>query len=234
MRIVITFAVRSECRAWRRYSRAGDVHIVTTGIGMRGSRQRLRELLAMPADFCIASGLAGSLTKHQAVGSIVVARGVKTEPNQTILTSDGCLVDTAVRCGANPVSFFFTSNTIVNSPIDRSRLSSTAAVLDMESFHVLAEAGRAGVPAVAIRAISDGPDDPLPLDFNAAVNDCGELRWLTLIAQLLKHPARLADFARFGLASSRAARNLARFLDEYVKFLATHERVRSPMDTMAA
>src|SRR5262245_12362519 len=234
MNIVITFAVRSECRAWRRDAHAGNVYLVTTGIGMRGSRQQLRELLAMPADFCIASGFAGGLSKQQTPGSIVVARGVKTEPTNTILTSDGRLVDAAVRCGANPVSFFFTSNTVVNSPIDRSRLSSAADVLDMESFHVLAEARQAGVPAVAIRAISDGPDDPLPLDFNAAVNDCGELRWLTLIAQLLKHPARLADFARFGLASSRAARHLARFLDEYVKFLATHERVRSPMDTMAA
>jgi hypothetical protein len=201
-------------------------------MGMRASRQALRKALAMPADFCIASGLAGGLKNQHRVGSIVVARGVRTETNNTILTSDGGLVDAAVRCGANPVGFFFTSSGIVNSISDRSRLGNSADAVDMETFHVLAEARRAGVPAVAVRAISDSPDKPLPLDFSAVLNDRGELRWPSLVMQLLKQPLRLAEFTRFGLASSRAVRNLCRFLDQYVRFLATTESRRT-VDTIA-
>ena len=234
MRIVVTAAVRSECTGWRRFSGpAGDIHVVTTGIGMRGSRDQLRDLLAMPADFCIASGLGGSLTNRHAVGSIVVARGIKTEATTTILTSDGGLVDAAVRCGANPVSFFFTSKSIVNSPSERLRLSSGSDAIDMESFHVLAEARRAGVPAVAIRAISDTPDEPLPIDLSSVVSKRGDIDWLPLFWQLLKQPVRIKEFLRFSRASSNAAGNLARFLGRYFKFLAANEGLRTPVDSIA-
>ena len=91
-------------------------------------------ILATPVHFCIACGLAGALKNQYPVGSVVVARGIKTEAKNTILTSDGGLVDAAVRCGAYPVNFFYTSNTIVNSPSERSRLGEIADAVDMETF----------------------------------------------------------------------------------------------------
>src|SRR5439155_8307865 len=89
LKIVVTFAVASEFRRWRRSGfmrvpNAGtriyrmrtaeaEVWVVMTGIGTRQSHRELRDLLAAPADLCIASGFAGSLSTHP-VGSIVVAR----------------------------------------------------------------------------------------------------------------------------------------------------------------
>ena len=231
MKIVVTFAVASEVASWRRSSRfAREVHVVMTGIGMRRPQRELRELLATPVHFCIACGLAGALKKQHRVGSIVVARGIKTEAKKTILTSDGGLVDAAVRCGAHPVNFLYTANTVVNSPSERSRLGEIADAVDMETFHVLAEARRAGVPAVAVRAISDSRERSLPIDFNRVVTIRGELSWLPMLAEAAKHPRRFAELVRFGIASSNAARNLGRFLDSYVKFLITNESIRTPLE----
>jgi adenosylhomocysteine nucleosidase len=249
MKIVVTFAVRAEFANWRRSgfsqiekakpqvfrmkTAEAEVYALLTGIGMVSSRDELREMLGIPADFCIASGFAGGLRRQYKPGSIVVARTVNEETNRTILASDGPLVAAAVRCGADPVNLFFTSKTIVNATAERLKLAKIADAVDMESYHVLAEARRAGIPAVAVRAISDSPDEPLPIDFDRVVDGRGEVRWLDLLAQVANQPGQLAKFTRFGIHSLGAARNLARFLNRYVKFLATNESVRISLHRVA-
>src|SRR5262249_10112120 len=110
MRILVTCAVQSEIGAWSGpQDFRDDVMIVRTGIGMRRPQDELMKTLAGPVDVCISSGLAGSLKEQHAVGSIVVARGIKSEGQKTIVPCDGGLVDAAVRCGAKPVDFLFTS-----------------------------------------------------------------------------------------------------------------------------
>jgi adenosylhomocysteine nucleosidase len=249
MKIVVTFAVRAEFANWRRSgfsqiekakpqvfrmkTAEAEVYALLTGVGMVSSRDELLETLKIRADFCIASGFAGGLKRQYKPGSIVVARTVHTDTNQTILASDGALVAAAVRCGADPVNLFFTSKTIVNATAERLKLAKIADAVDMESYHVLAEARRAGIPAVAVRAISDSPDEPLPIDFDRVLDGRGEVRWLDLLAQLANQPGQLAKFTRFGIHSLGAARNLARFLNRYVKFLATNESVRISLHRVA-
>jgi nucleoside phosphorylase len=246
MNIVVTFAVASEFANWRRSGfqktgprvyrmRAsyGEIYVVVTGIGMRGVDGELRRLLALPADFCIASGLAGALNAKYETGSVLVARGAKKEVNGRILTSDGGLVAAAVRCGAHPANLFFTSKAVVNAPEDRFVLGEFADAVDMETFYVLAEAHRAGVPAVALRAVSDSPENPLPIDFDRVTNSHGQIQWLRLLAQLAGRPAGWSRFAKFGIASSRAVGNLAEFLNEYVEFVAVNESLRVPIDAIA-
>lgn len=223
MRILVTFAVRSEMRDWRGPSGLNEnICIVLTGIGMRRPRE-LREALGSGVDVCIASGLAGSVKTEHRVGTVTVARGVRAGGRKTIIPGDGGLIDGAVRCGAKPVDFFYTSGAILNAAAERAEITQSADAVDMESFHVLSEAQRAGVPAVAIRTISDSPEHKLPIDFSHVVTDQGELSWMRMIAELLKHPARLPDFVRFGIDSSAAIRNLTVFLDRYVKFLMSNE-----------
>ena len=137
--------------------------------------------------------------KHNCpVGSILVARAIKTDTKNTIVTSDGALVDAAKKCGAKVVDFFYTSSTVVNSSPERSRLAGFADAVDMESFHVLSEGQRAGVPAVAIRAISDSPEKGLPVDFNRVIDENGKLAWPAILAEVAKHPARIPQLVRFG------------------------------------
>jgi purine-nucleoside phosphorylase len=201
----------------------GNIRVVMTGIGMRRSPDELREALASGVDVCIASGLAGSLKTEHRLGTVTVARGVRAGGAKTIIPGDGGLIDAAVRCGAKPVDFLYTSEDIANSESAREKIARAADAVDMESFHILTEAQHAGVPAVVIRTISDSPEHRLPIDFSQIVTDRGELSWMRMVAELLKHPVRLPDFVRFGLNSSAAIRNLTVFLDRYVKFLMSNE-----------
>ena len=224
MKILVTFAVDSEMGTWRQSSEiARDIRFVRTGIGMRRPQTELRGAFASSIDICIASGLAGSLNEQLKVGSVVVARGIKAEGKKTIIPCDGGLIDAAVRCGAQPVDFFYTSQTIANSNAERKRLAETAHAVDMESFHVLNEARGSGIPSVAIRAISDSPDQILPIDFSRTVTAQGDIARLGMIRELVLHPLRLPAFIRFGMGSSAAIRNLTAFLDRYVSFLSLNE-----------
>jgi nucleoside phosphorylase len=223
MNILVTFAIRSEVGVWPQSSETSrHVRLVMTGMGMRRPPEELREALAN-SDLCIASGLAGGLSKRHPIGSVLVARGIRAAGKSNIVTTDGGLIDAAVRCNATPVNFFYTSNGIVNAADERAELARIADAADMESFHVLTEARRAGVPAVAIRAVSDTPERRLPMDFSTIMDDRGQLAWRRLIAALIRRPRRVGDFVRFGIDSSAAIRNLTTFLDRYVKFLVVNE-----------
>jgi hypothetical protein len=145
-----------------------------------------------------------------------------SDSGRSVLSSDKELVQIARRCGAIPVASFLTSGTIINSPTEKRKLSELAGAVDMESFHVLSQAQAAGVPAVAIRALSDAADAPVPFDFNPMIDERGQIGWVSAAWQVVKMPNRIPQLIRFGLESSRAARNLSHFLNEYVK-VVVHE-----------
>ena len=93
--------------------------------------------------------------------------------------------------------------------------------VDLESYAVLTEATRRGVPAVALRAVSDTWEADLPYDFERTLDDRGQVRLGALIAQVVWRPQRLAALVRLGRDSRRAAARLAQFLDLYVESVAT-------------
>jgi nucleoside phosphorylase len=229
MRIGVTFAVQAEFAPWRRMrnftriketefvTRSGDteVHAFITGI-------RARRFHLPTVDLCVASGVAGSLKKEHGIGSVLVAMAVKREDSETVMRPDELLARAAIQCGATPVAFFCTTDNIVSTASEKSRLGQIADAVDMESYPILTEVQRQGIPAVAIRVISDAADHDLPLDFSRAINKDGKLEWLPALSQVAASPSRLPHLMRFGLESSRAARKLAHFLDKYLECL-THK-----------
>jgi hypothetical protein len=223
MRIIVTFAVQAEFSPWRRkrdFKRIGEsafmmqsggteVYALITGIGAR-------KFHLPTADICLVSGVAGSLkTQHR------MAKALRRESSETVMTSGESLVRAATQCGATPVDFFCTAGAVVSSPCEKSRLGQIADAVDMESYQIMAEAQQQGIPAVTVRAISDTADQNLPLDFNRAVSEDGKINWLSALSQVAASPGRLPQLMRFGLESSRAARKLAHFLDRYLKCLTS-------------
>ncbi len=242
LRIIVSFAVRAEFAPWRRledFKRSGEssppiyvtkingaeVYVVIGGIGTRGIAT-LSKLLGERPDLCVVSGLAGSLKSDYAVGTVVAAKTIKHENADKMMTSGDSLLELAVHCGATSVDSFFTADAVVTSASDKLRLGATADVVEMESFHLMSEARRYGVPAVAVRAICDGVDQDLPLDFNRTLNEDGRLAWLPALSQVLSSPTRLLELVRFGFETSKAARSLACFLDRYLKCLIAQAHLR--------
>ena len=86
----------------------------------------------------------------------------------------------------------------------------------MESFEIFREAAACGSPAVAIRAISDGIDEDLPLDMNQLFTDEGQLSISRVMGQVALHPQSIPGLVKLRENSKRAAESLARFLDRYV------------------
>jgi len=241
VRVIVTFAFRAEFSPWRRLTRferinesspiyvakigEAEVHVVIGGIGTRGVAT-LTNLFQERPDICVVTGLAGSLKSDYTAGTVVVAKTVKHDKAEKVLTSNDSLLELAVRCGATSVDSFLTADAVVTSVSDKLRLSAIADAVEMESFHLMAEARRYGLPAVAVRAISDGVDQDLPLDFNQTINEDGRFAWVPALSQVLSAPTRLSQLVRFGFETSKAARSLAHFLDRYLKCLIAQADLR--------
>ena len=237
IRIVVTFAVQQEFAPWRRIREfirvrssevpiyftdcgGAEVKVLITGVGTRNAHAELRRMLTQPTDACVVCGLAGSLKRQHPVGTILAAKAIKRNNTERVMSSEDCLVKIAAQHGATPVDFFYTSDSVVGSASEKLRLGEFADAVDMESFQVMTQASLHGVPAVAVRAVSDPMNRDVPFDFNRAIDEHGEIDWLPVLAQVAGTPWRLPQMIRFGFESSRASRNLARFLERYLNCLA--------------
>ena len=93
----------------------------------------------------------------------------------------------------------------------------------MDCLHILSLADECDFPAVAVRAISDEADTRVPIDFNRVIKNNGRIGWLPALYEIAKAPQRMPELIRFGIESSRAARRLTAFLEQYVELLADRQ-----------
>jgi adenosylhomocysteine nucleosidase len=97
--------------------------------------------------------------------------------------------------------------------------------VEMESFELLRAASARGIPAVAVRAISDTVDEDLPLDMNQVFTEAGQVSIPRVLGQVARRPQALPGLVRLGRQSQDAAESLARFLDAYLPVLAAQKSV---------
>jgi adenosylhomocysteine nucleosidase len=118
------------------------------------------------------------------------------------------------------VGRLLTVDEIATSPEAKARWWRTegALAVDMESAHVLAWARRVGLPALAIRAVADGPEDDVPRGLMEVVGPDGRLRTGAVVG-LLGRPALVGAAWRLGQRSRQALGSLARFVRAFVDLL---------------
>ena len=237
MKVLVTFALESEFTPWRRGRgfqsatrndvpvhvgrfRGADVDVLVTGIGRQNARQRVSRVLQGGSyDLVVSSGLAGALNPALLPGTIVAARSVTLGAPELPAYSDREALRIAESRGARAVPSFFTADHVVLHASEKSRLSTQADAVEMESYDVLEAATQARVRAVAIRAVSDAAGETLPLDFNRALTPSGEVSVSRMMLQVARRPMALAALVRFGRRSERAAERLGEFLAGYVNAL---------------
>jgi nucleoside phosphorylase len=239
MKVLVTFALASEFAPWRKMrdfreapraagaqpwapslfeTRIGSarVHVVLTGMGSEPARASARLALLEPYDICIASGLAGSLRPVYAPGDILAARAVQEQQGRRVVTCDAELVESARECGATVCDKFLTSRKLITDATEKLRLGRLGDAVDMESFSVLAASSGRGIRSVVIRAVSDGVDMDMPLDFMRTLDPRGAIRMGRVMSHVVRRPGRLPGLVRLGRQSVRAATRLAAFLDRFV------------------
>lgn len=236
MKLLVTFAVQAEFAPWRRRRNflrqpedwpvyeamfgAARVRVVLTGMGQEHALLAAKRFLAEKPDICISTGVAGALRSGYRPGDILAARLVGEVGEPLAVASHGELLSTAVDCGARQIERLATSKTVIGRAEQKEKLSSEADAVEMESYVILAEAARHGVPAVAIRAVSDTADFDIPYDFDQALNRRGQIGVMRVFSQVLLRPAGLPALLKLGRNSRIAARRLAEFLDAYAGTMA--------------
>lgn len=242
MRVLVTFAVNTELAPWRglcnlRETPCGDflryqtqigraqVDFVVTGMGMANSFRVSDAIMQRTHEFCIAAGFAGSLSDKHAVGAVLVAEAVQQLESSKTLLCNRDLVDAAREAGAKRVKTFLTADHVVRTAEEKLQLASLADAVDMESFAVLSAAKASGLPAVAIRVISDLLTQEVPEFIGTLVDDKGRVKIASVLRNVARHPLDLLSLIRLGRDSRTAAEALAYFLEAFIKKLSfsSHE-----------
>jgi adenosylhomocysteine nucleosidase len=244
MRVLVTFAVEAEFAPWRKLRRftkknegqaeyfaarigAADVNVLLTGVGGKSSWLETTKIVwEGDVDVCVSSGLAGALHSEYQLGDVLAAKAVHAVGWKCIVASDAKLMQLAEEHGARTVSSFYSSDRVVGLASEKRELGKLADAVEMESGEVLHEASAFGAKVIAIRGISDGVDEDLPLDFNKVMTSTGEVSLPRVVGEVVRHPLSAPALVRFGNQSRMAAEKLAAFLDHYV------EAVVSSMSTI--
>jgi adenosylhomocysteine nucleosidase len=236
MNILVTFAVQAEFSPWQRRrkfrrlpgnwpvfeSQFGGARVcaILTGMGQSHALEAIRQVLPSRPDICISTGLAGALHKTYRVGDILAARLVSEVDEPVAVASHPELLSTAVDCGARQVERFATSKTLVARAEYKCSLGSQAEAVEMESYTIMAEAARYGVPALAVRAIGDTVEFDMPYDFESVRNARGQIRVGGVAAQVLRRPFGLPALLALARDCRAASKQLANFLDAFTGTLA--------------
>ncbi len=245
MRILVTFALENEFAPWRarhefRSGRCGaaetycarigssEVEVLLTGVGPARAGAATRELTRGDPgafNFCVSSGLAGALRPAYRVGQVLAAQSVFSETPRAdmvdrVLRSSEALISFAAECGATLVDQFYSAGHVVARAEEKRHLGETADAVEMESFDILYEAHANGVPAIAIRAVSDSVNEDLPLDMGEMFNSEGQLSVPRVLGQVALHPEAIPGLMRLGRQSRAAGESLAGFLDCYIAAIA--------------
>jgi adenosylhomocysteine nucleosidase len=211
-----------------------EVGVLLTGVGTRQSGFEFPgEDWAGPdaLGICISSGLVGALRPEYQIGQVLAARTVSAgtvdyvstvqfdQPDWT-LESSAPLLSFAEELGATVASRFYTSGRVIARAEEKKHLAHSADAVEMESFGILSAAANDGIPAIAIRAVSDVAGEGLPLDMTGVFNDQGRVSVPRVLGQVAMHPTAIPGLVKLGKQSKAAAESLARFLDQYVGIVA--------------
>ena len=256
MRILVTFAVEAEFAPWRKlrpfrkvrvnpehYSggvEAFEAQIAGRTVWVFFTKMGIKSFDFMAAscfraagvNLVISSGLAGSLKAEIKTEDVITPRRVGTLRDATGLTISPALLSLAEQREAKLIDTLLTSDRIIDTHVEKTRLADFGEAVDMESFHVVQKFRDEGVPVLVIRSISDPSDRDLPIDFGRSVTPTGRIKPASLLGQLLRRPKKVPELVRFGLQSRSASERLANVLDGLIESL-TPERVERGTEVAA-
>lgn len=237
MKVLITFALDVEFAPWRslrEFSKisadglrmyeskfgGAEARVLLTGVGIANARRAMRAALAWRPEICISSGLAGSLREEIGIAQVCAAREVVELETGRMMPAEAELLRMAATLGATVIEKLLTSGEMVLSADGKRRLGKMAEAVEMESFAVMSEAAAAGIPSIAIRAISDAADEDLPMDFCKVLDESGMIRASKVAKEIARVPHKMPAVIRLARRSSAASKRLAEFLNMYVTEIA--------------
>jgi adenosylhomocysteine nucleosidase len=201
-----------------------------TGIGSRAAEAAATVLGRYRPESVLSVGLAGALSPECAVGDLVFCEKVyRAEPESETGRADGpmlsdlLLLEAARRaCSGRGLSAHtgssLTTSCLVTEPRHKTLLRQATGmdVVEMESYWVGRAALEQRLPFLAVRAISDGVEDPV-VDIPGAVTPEGDQRVRKVLPYVLRHPGSIPHLLRLAGGELKAVASLTRFLEAFVR-----------------
>ncbi|HVU51714.1 MAG TPA: hypothetical protein VHL80_13555 [Polyangia bacterium] len=229
---LVARASGSLCGRPLAFGRLGSAPVVllVTGEGARNARGGLTSLLAQfPVSRILVAGVSGGLTPDVDVGSLVIGGRVVDVLDGSVRGADEALVEAALRACHAPRGVLVTAPRIADSAEEKERLREAAtracggaaapSAVDLESSIFADVAAGAGVPWVALRAISDTAGESVPALLNRSRDEGGAIRRSRVVLGLLGDPRPLGRLLVLRRRVSTCALGLARAVAQLVESL---------------
>ncbi len=200
--ICIITGLESEAKLARRLSR----HVACSGGRPEVAARLAQEFVDAGAETLMSFGIAGALSRRLSVGNVVVADEVVTEHGTY----------PAISNAAGPAKAkkgrIFGSMTIAATPEEKRalRVQYDAIAVDTESGAVARVAFEAGIPFVAIRAISDGAKDRLPPAALVPLTLAGRPDLGAVLLSVLMNPLQIPGLIKIAIDTNTAMSELKR------------------------
>ncbi len=187
------------------------------GVGDVAAERNCVALIAAGANALVSLGCAAGLAPACRPGSLIVPAELQSPQGEIFAVDPGWRA--AFLAGTH--GFFspvFGTLAGVDGIIERTEKHALhtltgAVAADMESIAVARNARRRGLSMIAVRAISDGPEDALPMSVRSAVDAFGRARYGALFGTLVRRPGDVAALARLRAGFNSACSTLSQVIE---------------------
>ncbi len=199
--------------------------MIQTGVGRAPAQASLQFALGRyPISAILSFGLGGALQDAFAVGDLFLVSSlsacegpddVPDRPSYPVLPVERALLAQAWRildaagiphtCGG-----LTSSQKLIADPRDKRALaqSASACLIDMESYWIAEIAAARRLPALFVRAVSDGVEDRLP-PFGDFLSPDGRWMILRALSYFMTHPSDVKSLKRLSRNSRKACASLS-------------------------
>jgi adenosylhomocysteine nucleosidase len=178
-----------------------DCLMVQSGIGVKRAVQAANWLLqASNLQWLASFGIAGAASEDLQIGDVVIAGNTCTlergfigplMPLATLSETARMAVAQAMHARAARLVSGTTVTTRGSQWIHPGQVELLNPVLEMETWGIAGVAAERSVPLLSLRAVSDGPLAPIPLDLEQVYDDEYHLRFGQLLKITLQQPGLL-------------------------------------------
>ena len=180
--------------------------LVTSGMGVRRASEAARYLVEMSqarllVSFCIAGAVEAELEIGDVVAVEATCRldegvaGPALRLESWSDTAREAIAQVLARRGRR--LYTGTAITTGGSQVREDRLGGIMhPILEMETSGIAQAATEKGIPLLALRAISDGPRAPIPLDLSEVMDEDANLRAGRLLMAIVRQPRILLQLGR--------------------------------------
>jgi adenosylhomocysteine nucleosidase len=204
--IAVVCAVPAERRALAELA-GPELAIHVSGMGAVAAGRTAAAVTAAPLRALVSAGFCGALSPELRVGDLVAPDEVCDEATGERFAPDPEMLAAAPGARGTLVS----AVRLARTPADRARLEGVA--VDMESAALARASRAAGVPFLALRAVTDETRHRLP-DFDRLMDAAGRLTPGAGLLYFLRHPREVPALLRLGPAVREAGRALRAGLEQ--------------------